>query len=273
MMIDRILFSGIIPPKSYSISGGNFDEELIADKLAGLDYDMAEYGSYAYYTKGEDYNMNMDELSMMVLNSMNRLAVLNDTIIATPSTEKATALLDAIADNERSVIDTVSCRALADSLGEVLTAVMTMPYRVTDYDENWDIIPSFTYTIPEDWGLLHRYGYSAIGYKTDGEERTLIISLFQGSGVDFAKYNAAELVKRMESYISGTQYGQIEKIPLTDWLEIGEPVVYSYPSGATLTVSCRIISEKMNLDLFLGTQGISDTLFLEPDPSQHIIEE
>jgi hypothetical protein len=267
------VFSGIIPPKSFSISEGNFDEELIADKLVGLDYETAGHGAGTYYTKGEDYNINMDELSGMVLNSMNRLAILNDTIVAAPSTEKVTIILDTIAGNERSIIDKGACRALADSLGEVLTAILTTPYRVTDLDEHMDVIPSFTFTIPEDWGLLDRYVYSAIGYNNDGEERTLIISLFFVMGDGVAQYNADELVTRMESYLLGTQYENAEKIPLTDWLDIGEPVVRSYPRGATLTVSCRVISEKVNLALFLGTQGTSDTLFLKPDPAQHVIEE
>lgn len=271
MAIDHIMFSGIIPPRSFSIFEGNFDEELIADKLAELDYDTAEHGTDTYYTKGEDYNINMDELSGMVLNSMNRVAILNDTIVTAPSTEKVTAILDTITDNERSIMDIVACRELADSLGEVLTAVMTMPYRVTDLDQNMEVIPSFAFTIPGDWGLLHRYDYSAIGYKNDGEERTLIISLFY-TGVGAAQDDADELVKRMESYLLGTQYGHVG-IPLTDWVDIGEPIVRSYPYGATLTVSCRVLSEKVNLALFLGTQGTSDTLFLKPDPAPYVKEE
>jgi len=206
-----------------------------------------------------------------VLNSMNRLAIEKDTIVVTPSTERMAAILETIANNERSIMDINACRALADSLGEVLTAVMTMPYRVSDYDENMEVIPSFTFAIPENWGQLHRYDYSAIGYKNDGKERTLIFSLFcTSSGI--AQADGDELVKRMESYLLGTQYENVEHIPLTDWLDIGEPEVRSYPHGAPLTISCRVISDKGNLALFLGTEGTSDTLFLRPDPAPYVIE-
>ncbi len=272
MAIDRMVFTGIIPPRSFSISEGYFDEELIAGKLADLGYETAEHGAYTYYTKGEDFNIDMgNELSRMVLSSMNRLAVLDDTVVAAPSTEKITTILDTMAGDVPSVIDSAACRALADSLGEVLTAVMTTPDRVTSPDPNMGGIPAFGFTIPEDWGLLHRYEMAAMGLKSDGEERTLIISLYYTDAGE-AQDDGDVLVRRMESYSLGTQFENMENIPLTDWLDIGEPTVRSYAGGATLTVSCRFLSEKGNISLLLGAQGTRDTLFLAPDPAAYVKE-
>ena len=245
MMASRSVFVEMPPPGVFSIMEGDFDEDLIIGKLQELGYEETKHGSYTYHKIFGDYNLNLDsKVTRIAMASMNRVAVLDDTIITAPATDIITGILDAMAGDVNAVIDNAACRALADSMGEVLAAGIITPDRVLDRFPGSTNMPPFNFSIPEDWGLLHQYDMVGMGYKDDGEERFWVISLYY-SDTEAASADAGELVKRMEGYAfsrSMGEFGGIEqKIarPLTDWVEVSEPAVRQYPSGSTLTVECR----------------------------------
>ena len=277
MMASRSVFVEMPPPGVFSIMEGDFDEDLIIGKLQELGYEETKHGSYTYHKIFGDYNLNLDsKVTRIAMASMNRVAVLDDTIITAPATDIITGILDAMAGDVNAVIDNAACRALADSMGEVLAAGIITPDRVLDRFPGSTNMPPFNFSIPEDWGLLHQYDMVGMGYKDDGEERFWVISLYY-SDTEAASADAGELVKRMEGYAfsrSMGEFGGIEqKIarPLTDWVEVGEPAVWQYPSGSTLTVECRYHETGAGSWLFIVTLT-RDLLFLVPDPSLFVEE-
>jgi len=277
MMASRSVFVEMPPPGVFSIMEGDFDEDLIIGKLQELGYEETKHGSYTYHKIFGDYNLNLDsKVTRIAMASMNRVAVLDDTIITAPATDIITGILDAMAGDVNAVIDNAACRALADSMGEVLAAGIITPDRVLDRFPGSTNMPPFNFSIPEDWGLLHQYDMVGMGYKDDGEERFWVISLYY-SDTEAASADAGELVKRMEGYAfsrSMGEFGGIEqKIarPLTDWVEVGEPAVRQYPSGSTLTVECRYHETGAGSWLFIVTLT-RDLLFLVPDPSLFVEE-
>ena len=276
MMVDRMVFTDIIPPCSFSLSEGDFDEELIGSKLTGLGYIKMEYGAHFYYGTGEDYNVNLEnELGKMVLNSMNCLAVFDNTIIAAPASKYVTGMFDARVGNVPSIIDKAACRALAHSLGDVVTAVITTPERILNATLDMEYELKFDFAIPDDWGLLHQYDMAALGYKVDGEKRFLVICLYYADE-ETARADGTEIVNRMEDYTLGTWIPNRDNIPFNEWYEAGEPVVRQYPGGATLTINCQLIpEERRGASFHMG--GIAggctrDLLFLAPDPSNFVEE-
>ena len=276
MMVDRMVFTDIIPPRSFSLSEGDFDEELIVGKLTGLGYTEMEYGSHAYYTTGEDYNLNMEnELFRIVSNSMNCLAVSDNTIMAAPAGKYVTGMFDARAGNVPSIIDNAACRALADSLGDVLTAVMMTPERIIITDLRARGIPKFDFNVPDDWGLLHQFDMAAIGYQNDGEKGFMVIALYY-KDESFAKADGATILKRMDTYtLGGIWPAQTEKRPFTEKYIPSEPVIKRYPGGVVLTIACQFIPEEhqyVSMDMGAAGMGLRDLLFLAPDPSQYIAE-
>jgi len=277
MMASRSVFVEMPPPGVFSIMEGDFDEDLIIGKLQELGYEETKHGSYTYHKIFGDYNLNLDsKVTRIAMASMNRVAVLDDTIITAPATDIITGILDAMAGDVNAVIDNAACRALADSMGEVLAAGIITPDRVLDRFPGSTNMPPFNFSIPEDWGLLHQYDMVGMGYKDDGEERFWVISLYY-SDTEAASADAGELVKRMEGYAfsrSMGEFGGIEqKIarPLTDWVEVGEPAVWQYPSGSTLTVECRYHETGTGSWLLIATLT-RDLLFLVPDPSLFVEE-
>jgi hypothetical protein len=272
---DRIINIGVIPPRNFSILEGNFNEELIAGKLIEQGYSKTDYGSYAYYGIREDFAISMTSpLSRLVMASMNQLAVFDDTIIASPATGYVTGIFDAMAGDTPSVIDNAACRALADSLGDVITAVVTIPARIVQIIPPENIIGDvrFDFGIPDDWGELHEYEMAALGYRAEGGKRFLEIALYYDNAGS-AEADGAEIVKRMEGYILNTFIDNMENIPFTERYLPGEPEVRKYADGAVLTIACQLISEgRLGASFHMGGigGGIRDMLFLASDPSVYV---
>ena len=272
MANDRIIMIGVVPPKIFSILEGDFDEELITDLLTGQGYTKMDYGSYSYYSIRGDYQMEMTHpLAQMVLAAMNRLAVLYDMIIVSPATEYVTGIFDAMAGDITSITDNDACLALADSLGDVFAAVMTTPEMTVFAFPQAEEEIRFDFTIPEDWGLLHRYEMSALGYRAEGEKRFLVIALYYANEED-ARADGAEIVKRMGDYILGTYHERMENIPFTEQYQPGEPVVQQYLEGFVLSIECELIPEgRLGAAFHMGGMGVPrDMLFLIPDPSIYV---
>lgn len=151
---DRIIYVDASPPLTFSISEGDFDEDLIAGKLTELGYSKTEYGSYSYYGIREGVDLDFkNQLGEQVLDGMKRLAAFNDTVIASPATEYVTGIFDAMAGDVPSVMDNAACRALADSLGDVLIAVMTTPERILITTPEIDGRPNSIFRYPMTGGF------------------------------------------------------------------------------------------------------------------------
>jgi len=272
MMIHRTVFSDIPPPWCFSLMEGDFDEALIGNKLTEQGYEKAEYGTYTYYWKNEDMGIDINsKITQWVMADLNRIALFDNTIVTAPATDIMTGVLDAMSGDEVAVIDNAVCRALADSLGDVISAVIFTPDRLLiAFDEGETQLP-FTFTVPEGWGTLHQYDMAAMGYQDDGEERYFLVSLYY-MDVEAARSDAGELVKRMESYVLMTPMPNVENIALTDWVEVGEAMVQSYPDGATLTVSCKFHSGRGSVNMLMGLLGFRDAFYLKPDPSIYVGE-
>ncbi len=271
---DRIIMIGVVPPRDFSILEGDFDEELIAAKLTELGYSQTDYGTYSYYGIRGDYQMDMTHpLARIVLSAMNRLAVLDDMIIVSPATEYVTGVFDAMVGETPSITDNAACLALADSLGDVLTAVMTTPEMTVFAFPQVEEEMKFDFTIPEDWGLLHQYDMSALGYKADVGKRFLVIALYYADEED-ARADGAEIVKRMGDYILGTYHERMENTPFTEQYQPGDPVVQQYPEGFVLTIECELIPEgRRGTTFHMGALNVlRDMLFLVPDPSMYVAE-
>ena len=104
-MIDRSVFTEIPPPWSFSVDEGDFDEDLIKSKLIEQGYQKVECGSGEYYSIRGDYDIDpSSQLVMMgAMASLNRIAVLDNTLVTTVATADMTDILDAISGRGISV--------------------------------------------------------------------------------------------------------------------------------------------------------------------------
>jgi hypothetical protein len=104
LKIDRAVFNETPPPWGFSVVEGDFNEALIGEKLTEQGYAKSEYGPYTYYHINDDMQINLEsELGRMVLAQLNRVAVLDNTLVAAPDTGIMTGVLDAMTGDETSV--------------------------------------------------------------------------------------------------------------------------------------------------------------------------
>jgi hypothetical protein len=279
MSVDRALYGNVIPPRGFYILEGYFDEALIGQKLTGLGYTRIDYGSYSYYGIGDDFQINMkNPLGRLVLAAMNRMAVFDGTVIFSPVTADVTGVFDAMSGDTPSVMDNAVCRALADSLGDVLMATLTTPERIiySDLTAEEDRPVMFDFTIPADWGTLQGYEMAALGYRMEGEKRFFDIALYYKDKSN-ARADGQEIVKRMQTYKMGTYMGGMKKpddsFMFTESWQPGEPVVTACGDGFVLKITCYPTSGVPRwISMLIGSSGIPfrDVLFLAPDPSEYI---
>jgi hypothetical protein len=275
MTIDQVVCADIIPPNGFYILKGDFDEALIGEKLTEQGYTKTDYGQHSYYAIRDDYETDIrNPLGFIVFASMNRVAVMDDLIITSPSTADITGIFDTMDGNSPSVLDNEMCRELADSLGDVLAATITTPERIifSDLAGQEERPMMFDFDIPADWGTLRGYEMAVLGYRADGDERYFDITLYY-KDKEAAEADGEEIVKRMDSYTLNTWSQNLENSAFTERLQPGEPEVKKYGEGAVLKISCQIINEGIqSLATLLGGNGMPfrDLLFLATQPGEYI---
>ncbi len=275
MAANRLLCGGAVPPRGYFILEGDFDEELIGQKLTGQGYTKTDYGQYSYYGIRGDFEIDIRHpLGRIALASMNRVAVLNNTIITSPVAADITGIFDAMDGDTPAAIDNAVCRVLADSLGDILGATLTIPERILFSDLSaQEGLPRFDFTLPDNWGVLHGYKMAALGCHAEGDERFFDIALFYDDEAAAAA-DGKEIVKRMSKYRLNTWSNAPEKVAFTARYHPGESIVTQYAGGTVLKIACRILSPEERYGVSMMTGGVSwpfrDILFLAPDPSEYI---
>ncbi len=273
-MIDKAIYSGSLiydeePAWEFAVYEGDFDEGLIGEKLTAQGYEKDTYDSYTYYRINEDMGADNDsELGEFVQSDLNRVSVLDNTLVVAPATDIMTGILDTMSGRGTSAADVLSCQALADSLGNVLAAVMMTPERIEEINQG-RLVPPFA----EDWEPLHRYSLVGFGYRDDGMEQYIVISLYFGNPED-AEADAGTLVSRLESYRTDFIWEGMEYLPLIVDYDVGEPFVTPYDEGATLTVSLKYLPDEVptraiSLVMIILTR---DLMFLAPNPSEYVAD-
>lgn len=275
--LDRIAVINNIPPRVSCIAGGSFDDELIAGKLTEQGYSKTDYGSYSYYNYyyeiRDDFEIDIrNPLGRLVLAAFNRVAIFEDLLVISPATEDVTGVLDVMTGVTPSVMDNDICRALADSLGDPLAAVITTPERIITSIQDAEDRPVFQFTIPAIWKQLHTYEMAALGYRAEGDERFFDIALYY-TDKEASEADGKEIVTRMSNYTLNTWNENVDKSAFLDLFQPGEPVVTKYPDGTILKIACQITPERpLWTTMFLGGEGlpIRDLLFLTINPEEYI---
>jgi hypothetical protein len=273
LIVDRAVFHDAPPPWGFSVMEGHFDEDLIAAKLAERGYEKAAYGDHTYYRINNDMQIDMrSELGRMVMAQLNRVAILDDTVVTAPASDIMTGVLDARDGKTMSVWDDPSARAVIDSLRDAVAATLIPADRVMNVSPT-QTPPPFNLPAAREWGALHSYDMVGLGYRDNGQDRYWDISLHYDAEAD-AEADAAELVSRLNSYVFYTGLPRAETYSLTSRWEVGKPAIEEDAAGATLTVPLRYLpGTRGSGEIFNIIVQARDLLFLAPDPSPYLATE
>ena len=271
--IDRAVYNAFPAPHTFAVYEGTFDSDLIQNKLIEQGYQETDYGDYSYFWKYDDFHQDLQSEIGNVLSNFNRIMVTDSLLITAPSTGLMTGLLDAIGEETPNLSELPSCRALADTLGDVLFATIMKRDNVPNPSSSKLVEDGFDLPAARNWDPLHLYEAAAIAFRDDGNERFFDVALYYSSQSD-AEADADNLASRLESYVFFT-YNNSPDFNLTDIFEVGEPVVKAYDGGATLTVSCRYrddYNDKQGRFIPYFFALGSDLLFFAPDAVQYLTD-
>jgi len=180
---------------------GTLDGQDIAAKLVELGYSRETHKGVEYYSILGDFEADPQALPGTIAgSSMNRVALLTGALLAAPSTEMLTGVLDAISDDAETLAEDPAFFSLARSLGDPLSAVL-MTKEGALLRRGQPPRNLFEFPRPDDWQPLHDWEAVAFGLREEAGRRSLRMSLFYPEPLD-ANADGEEITQRMGDYRS-----------------------------------------------------------------------
>ena len=189
---------------TFLLAEGSFDRENVAGGLQALDYKEGDYAGTAYYWLNEDFAPSLHPLGLLLGLLLNRVALLEDQILAAPSTEILEQLIDANRGESPNLLESEPHRTLIQAIGEGLIGGAFMPPHWIV--ENWNTVNTGPVSRldrymagPEQWARLSPYDLALFGYRVQGDAEETLIALYYPDPAAAAR-DSAELEKRWNSF-------------------------------------------------------------------------
>ena len=187
---------------TFLLAEGAFDREIVAGGLQELDYTEGDYAGTVYYRLAKDFAA--PSLTHPLGLPFNRVALLEDQILAAPSTGILEQLIDANRGESPNLLESEPHRTLIQAIGEGLIGGAFMPPHWIV--ENWNTVNTGPVSRldrymdgPEQWAQLSPYDLALFGYRVQGDAEETLIALYYPDPAAAAR-DSAELEKRWNSF-------------------------------------------------------------------------
>ena len=239
-------------PRIFLLAEGNFDHGIVTGGLQALDYKKGDYAGTAYYWLNEDFDTSliMHPLGL----PFNRVALLDDQIVAAPSTGILEQLIDANRGESPNLLESEPHRALTVAIGEGLLGGSFMPPHWIV--ENWNTVNTRSVSRldrymegPEQWGQLSPYHLAAFGYRVQEDVEETVLALYYPDHAAAAR-DSSELEKRWNSfhYDPKGPHGNPQEVPATLSCAPFSTTIIEGPDHSVLVGTCPVLrSEERNL--------------------------
>ena len=186
---------------TFLLAEGPFDRENVAGGLQALNYKEGDYAGTVYYWLNEDFAPSLTHPLGLPLN---RVALLDDQIVAAPSTGILEQLIDANHGESPNLLESEPHRALIEAIGEGLLGGAFMPPRWIV--ANWNTVNTKSVSRldryiegPEQWGQFSPYDLALFGYRVQGDAEETVIALYYPDPAAAAR-DSGEFEKRWNSF-------------------------------------------------------------------------
>ena len=245
---------GNASPKFF-LNRGGFEDGWVVRGLVDSDYAELEHSGTPYYALGDDFKRSLrNPLGAMGV-SLNRVAVVNDWLLAAPATGILEELINL--QNQRpgaSLLDSEPHRVLIEAVdGRPVGGAFVTPKWVMEY---WNTVNTGpverldNYLAgPDQWGRLSSYSLSFIGYVIRGEADEIVVALFYPDP-EAAAADASELERRWNSFqydllgrgLIGTR--EHDDVPLTGSCAPFSTTLFRTPEHSVLVGTCPVIRDE-----------------------------
>jgi hypothetical protein len=227
---------------------GRHPKDTVTEKLLALDYKPAEHRDTTYYWLNEDYVMDIRHPLRTMTLLLNRVALMDEWLMATPATSIMERLIDARTGEAPALLDSPPHRVLAETIGHGLVggAFLTPDWIL----ETWNLygdrpverLDRYT-SGPDPWGRLSPYAVGLMGYRVQGEAEELVIALYYRDPKG-ASQDSAELEKRWRTFHQDlTTSGPVETL-ITRHCSPMSTSVIEQADFSVLVGACPVIREE-----------------------------
>ncbi len=237
---------------TFLLAEGSFDRENVAGGLQALDYKEGDYAGTAYYWLNEDFAPSLHLLGLL----LNRVALLEDQILAAPSTEILEQLIDANRGESPNLLESEPHRTLIQAIGEGLIGGAFMPPHWIV--ENWNTVNTGPVSRldrymagPEQWGRLSPYDLALFGYRVQGDAEETLIALYYPDPAAAAR-DSVELEKRWNSfdYDPTGPVGDPKEVPATLSCSPFSTTIIEGADHSVLVGACPVLrTEEWNVEV------------------------
>ena len=179
---------------------GRFDDDFESKLISKWGYTRESHNGTMYYRLHEDFTAPLDHRFNVKALEVNRVAVIDNLMLAAPATYIITDLMDVQAGRSLSLLQSHPHRALALAGGEgLLAGEFGTQQSIGDWlgRRTPTVIASIAESHP-DWGALSNYAAYLKGYRIEkGVEEFVIALYYPNPGT--AAMDAAVLKQRWES--------------------------------------------------------------------------
>ena len=237
---------------TFLLAEGAFDHERASGGLQALDYKASDYGGTTYFRLNEDFDLSL--LTQPLGPPFNRVALLDDLIVAAPSTGIIEQLIDANRGESPDLLESEPHRALTAAIGEGLLGGAFMPrsWIVENWNaaNTWTVIPLDRYMDgPEQWGQLSPYDLAVFGYRVQGDAEETVVALYYPDPAAAAR-DSGEFEKRWNSFYFDPKgpIGDPIEVPATLSCAPFATTIIEGTDHSVLVGACPILkSEERNL--------------------------
>ena len=241
---------------TFLLAEGSFDRENVAGGLQALDYKEGDYAGTAYYWLNEDFAPSLHPLGLLLGLLLNRVALLEDQILAAPSTEILEQLIDANRGESPNLLESEPHRTLIQAIGEGLIGGAFMPPHWIV--ENWNTVNTGPVSRldrymagPEQWGRLSPYDLALFGYRVRGDAEETLIALYYPDPAAAAR-DSVELEKRWNSfdYDPTGPVGDPKEVPATLSCSPFSTTIIAGADHSVLVGACPVLrTEEWNVEV------------------------
>ena len=252
--------------RTFMVFQGPIEGQQAKDKLEDLGFEKTSYMDTTYFELHEDYSFDIKHKLRRKGLLFNRLALLEDSILAAPATEIIESLIAAQQRDSQTLMDSVPHSSLANAAGEGL--VSGAFFGPTWIVETWNTVNPRTperldryRTGPEVWGTLSDYSLALLGYRVKEDTDEMVVALYFSGPTD-VEANSEELTARWNNYLYDL-YGPLSEaddIPLNQACAPLSVNTIQHDERSIIVGSCPMI-EKEDTDSGIGVPSIWPWLF------------
>ena len=241
---------------NFMLMEGGQDIQDTSNRLVDLGFEETSYRGTAYYKINEDFLFDLRHPLRILTTSFNRIALVDDQVLATPATSILEDLIDVQNGSAPSLLDSSPHLALARAVGDgMIGGVFLTPEWVAEhafgsFTAQWRVAntamccytnPTLLdqhLTGPDPWALLSPYSLALFGYRVQGDAEETVIALYypDPSG---AERDARELEKRWNSFHLRVQ----DNVPVADSCSSLSATVERQGESSLIVATCSVIRD------------------------------